>query len=74
MGAMGSRHTVVWRCTSALLTSTALAAAGSMVTPAHAQSTWTGGTDYNTNANWNNNTAPAAAGQSAVFANTGTSR
>jgi autotransporter-associated beta strand protein len=42
-------------------------------TPAVAQqSIWTGATsDYNTNTNWNNNTAPVAAGQIASFRDTG---
>ena len=53
-----------------LLSATALA--GVLTTDVHAQSVWNGATaDYNTNANWTNNIAPVAAGQSAEYTNTG---
>ena len=52
----------------------ALAVLGLALTAAaaHAQSVWQGAsTDYNAATNWAPNTVPAAAGQSATFANTG---
>ncbi len=57
---------------SALLCSASVAAL--IISPgrAEAQSTWQGTTsDYNTNSNWDNSTAPISSGQSAIFGSAG---
>jgi autotransporter-associated beta strand protein len=57
---------------STLLSSAAVAALILSPGQVAAQSTWQGTTsDYNTNSNWNNSTAPISSGQSAIFGNTG---
>ena len=54
-----------------LLAGTALA--GALLLPSLAQAqTWTGGTDYNTAANWKPANVPDTGGEAAIFADTGT--